>query len=92
MSPTQPKMCPLLTASTLREEPSKLVGVERPGRQGFDAVPCVGAQCMFFVPIQNEKGAIVGGSCAVTILPQAVSMLNGSIREIGALSSPSQGN
>lgn len=78
-----PKFCPILTAAVL-SPPSRVIGpagVQK--KDGFDAVPCAGPSCAFFTPIV-EAGKAVGGNCAVTLFPSAISMLNETMRTVAA--------
>ena len=64
-------ICPL----TLRPgEPSKLVGTPSAGPM---AIPCVGKQCAWFVPVHDAAGKEVGGGCAAAMLAmQAFNLTN----------------
>ena len=63
-----------------------LVGGKPPEPQ---FVQCVGKACAFFCPLHDEKGTLVGGGCAVALIPQALMALQSTIVE--ATSGPEGG-
>lgn len=85
----QPRMCPLLTIAAIKPPESKRVlaiaDKQSPETGGFDAVPCAGQVCAWWQPVLDDKGKVAGGGCAMTLMPTAVSMLNGTLREAAAL-------
>lgn len=86
---TQPRMCPLLTIMAIKApEPKRLVAIadKAPTEpQGFDAVPCAGNMCAWWQPVYDDRGKPIGGNCAMALMPTAVAMLNGTLREAAAL-------
>lgn len=83
------KLCPILTAASIAksESPGKVLGVmgqPKSAESGLTAVACQGPSCMFFLPVVDDSGRVNGGNCAITLMPTAISMLNGSLREFMA--------
>ena len=81
-------MCPLLTIAAIKPpEPKRLLAIadKAPEPSGFDAVPCAGQMCAWWQPVFDDKGKTIGGNCAMTLVPLAMGMLNGSLREAAAL-------
>jgi hypothetical protein len=80
-TPSSPKLCPILTAAVLRaHEESKIVGLDGTKKDGgYEAVPCAGPNCAFFTPVFGDDGQPRGGNCAITLIPTAVAMLNGTV-------------
>lgn len=60
----QPKFCPILPITT-----SPLTG-----KAAFTA--CQGTSCMFFLPVKDGAGDVVGGSCCVTVLACELNQIN----------------
>ncbi len=76
MANTQGKMCPLLTAGVLKKNEASADGVgEVVG--SFDAMPCQGAACAFWMGIADETGKLTkDGNCAIPLAAVALSQLN----------------
>jgi hypothetical protein len=90
-----PKMCPILTAALLKPRvESKILPIsgEKQTDTGFDAVPCAGPACAMYQPITDAANRVVGGNCALALIPVSVSMLNESIRAAAALNPDRKGN
>lgn len=61
------KMCPLLTVGVVKP-PSILAGADgKPPEMAFDAIPCQGEACAWFIQIVDEHGRITDGQCAVPL-------------------------
>lgn len=80
------KICPILTAASIaKSEPGgKVLGVmgqPKAADSGLTAVACQGPSCMLFLPMVDEQGRVTSGNCAISLMPTALSMLNGSVRE-----------
>lgn len=85
------KFCPLLTVAVMRPktEAPRILPVAgnpvAPANDGFDAVPCAGPACMFFQPVTDASGRVIDGSCAISLIPVALSLVNDSVRKAAAL-------
>jgi hypothetical protein len=85
------KMCPILTVAVMRpkSEAPRILPVAGnpvvPTSEGFDAVPCAGPACMFFQPVSDASGRIIDGSCAISLIPVALSLVNDSMRKAASL-------
>lgn len=82
MSNWKTKMCPELTkAAFMAKEVVRLTvdkprvvsaGLEQPPREPEpEAVACQGESCMWFLPIVDESGKVIGGDCAIARNPIA---------------------
>src|SRR3990167_6479138 len=67
------KACPLLTIGVMTP-PAKASGIVTPGGNAppkketeFEAVPCMGQSCAWFMNIVDEKGRITDGQCAIPL-------------------------
>ena len=67
----QQQVCPLMSIATIElpKPGAIMVGGKAPEPQ---FVQCVGKACAFFCPLHDEQGNLVGGGCAVALMPQAV--------------------
>lgn len=85
------KMCPILTVAVMRpkSEAPRILPIAgnpaTPKSDGFDAVPCAGPACMFFQPVSDASGRVIDGSCAISLIPVALSLMNDSVRKAAAL-------
>lgn len=78
------KICPILTAAVAKApEPQRVLGLHHQAEKtsGFEVIPCVGTACAFFAPMTDEKGKVLGGECALALIPSSVNMLSNSVRE-----------
>lgn len=70
-----PKICPL----TIRlPTASPIVGAPPAEVEGAS---CIGAQCAWYVPISDENGRQVDGSCAAALIPTGLAMLRQAFLE-----------
>lgn len=72
--------CPILSVATveLPKPNAILVGEQRkPPEPQF--VPCLGKNCALFCPVHDEKGNVIGGGCAIALLPQALMSVNNTL-------------
>jgi len=78
----QQQVCPLMSIATidLPKPGAIMVGGKAPEPQ---FVQCVGKACAFFCPLHDEAGNLVGGGCAVALMPQAVMNLANIMAEAG---------
>lgn len=61
------KMCPLLTIGVMRP-PSALLGADGQRKSiEYEAVPCAGPACAWFMNTVNEQGQVTGGDCAIAL-------------------------
>lgn len=74
----QPRMCPILSISGLQKE-SRVVGLGSSG-QG-EAIACQQENCMWFEPIADEQGKVVGAKCAPSLIPLAISQLTAHLQD-----------
>lgn len=76
------RMCPILSMVGLRPPAAPLmvglVGEPRAAPEG-EAVGCQGPHCMWFLSIPNERGVIVGGSCAMALVPTAIVQVQNAV-------------
>lgn len=47
-------------------------------------IPCVRDRCMFWISVQNDEGAITGGTCAIAATPVQLNAIKNTIDEITA--------
>lgn len=82
------KICPMSMGAARAPEPKSLL-TPLPGQQQAQAQPevmgCQGPACMWFRIITDEKGAVVGGECAVALLSFSISMLPKQLSDLGKL-------
>lgn len=74
------QVCPLMSTATIElPKPGTILVGGKPPEPQF--VQCVGKACAFFCPLHDEKGTLVGGGCAVALIPQALMALQSTIVE-----------
>lgn len=78
----QQQVCPIMSVATIElpKPGAIMVGGKAPEPQ---FVQCVGKACAFFCPLHDEQGNLVGGGCAVALMPQAVMNLANIMGEAG---------
>lgn len=85
------QVCPLMSIATLEApKPGALLVGGKPPEPQF--VQCVGKACAFFCPLHDEKGQLVGGGCAVALIPQALISLQQTIVEATTVPESNGGN
>ena len=73
----QGKLCPLLSMAAMgHKEESRLISASAPQEPKAQAIGCQGPGCMWFTPVADEKGAIRGGNCVISLLPSALTQNN----------------
>lgn len=65
------KFCPILSIASLGKPESKIVTAEGPADKP-SATACQGQSCMFFKLVANEKGEVVAGECAISLMVSAL--------------------
>lgn len=73
------RICPILSLVSLSRPDNvvKLAGGNV--KQGPAATRCAGAECMWWVPIADAQQRIVGGQCAVALVPNGLTQVAGQI-------------
>lgn len=72
--------CPILSIATveLPKPGALLVGDQKkPPEPQF--VPCLGKSCALFCPVHDAQGNVVGGGCALALMPQALMAVNNTL-------------
>ena len=79
-APPQPlmKICPLLSMASLSKPVSALVGADGQ-KQEPEATVCQGPLCALYLPMNDAKGNLIGGGCALALFPMSVNMLSEGI-------------
>ena len=83
------QVCPIMSIATIElpKPGSILVGDQKkPPEPQF--VQCVGKACALFCPLHDEQGNLVGGGCALALIPQSVMNLTHVVTEAVAVDEP----
>lgn len=75
------QVCPIMSVATLEApKPGALLVGGKPPEPQF--VQCVKQACAFYCPIQNGNGEVVGGGCAMALIPQALMSLQNTLADL----------
>ena len=78
----QQQVCPIMSIATIElpKPGAILVGGQKPQTEP-QFVQCVGKACALFCPLHDEQGNLVGGGCALALIPQSVMNLTHTVAD-----------
>ena len=72
MAGEQTKLCPILSLGAMREV-SRVVGaMGQPAIPQGEAMACQGSACALYIAVTGAQGQVVGGGCALAMIPAAM--------------------
>lgn len=72
--------CPILSVATVElPKPNAILVGDQKKQPEPQFVPCLGKNCALFCPVHDDKGNVVGGGCAIALIPQALMSVNNTL-------------